>query len=130
MSCNCIRCVPENLGTYRATTSVDGNKLVITLCNVCSKYLVQGDRISFYIPHCITYPTTAIKNAVVSINGTEFDLIKNGDVKWDQIRSRTCYACVIGTEEPTLTVLNDLCKSAFAYPTYQTNCSTFEKVEA
>ncbi len=122
------RCTPKFLGRYPATATADGNKLVIDLQNVCCENIVQGDKISFFIPHCITYPSTAIKGVEVTINGTEFTAIKFGDVKWDQIKNRTCYTGIIGTEEPTITIISNLCCSKFEYPVYQTNCSTFEKV--
>ncbi len=127
MSCT-TRCVPKMLGTYRATTEVSGNTLLITLDSVCPELIIQGDKIRFFIPSCIDYPQTKINNVKVNINGTEFTAIKYGNVKWDAIKSRTCYCGVIGTEAPTITILNDLPCSKFDYPVYKTNCSTFEKV--
>ncbi len=128
MSCT-TRCVPKMLGTFRATTSVSGNNLIISLSNVCSCTIIQGDKIRFFIPSCIDYPQTKINNVKVEINHTEFTAIKFGNVKWDTIKSRTCYCGVIGTESPTITILNELPCSKFDYPVYDTTCTTTESTE-
>ncbi len=125
---SCTRSNPIYLGRYKATTEVDSNTLKIVLSDICPDLIVQGDRLSFFIPCSITYPSTAINDVVVEINGSDFKGIKFGDVKWDQIRSRTCYTVVLGTEEPTATFLNDLPCSSYDYPAYTTNSNTFEVV--
>lgn len=125
-----MRCKPKYLGGYAAETTTDGNKLVVEIQDFTSEYIVQNDKLSFVIQSCISYPSTKINNVVLSINKAEFDLVKIGNVKWDQIKAGVCYTVVIGTEEPTATVMNTLPCSKFDYPTYQTNTtsSTFEKV--
>lgn len=124
------RCCPINFGRYRATAEADGSNLIVTLVGFCPELLIQGDRVNFYIDKCISYPTTKINNVKISVNGSEFTAIKIGNVKWDQLKARQNYCGVFGTESPTITILNDLPCSKFDYPTYTTNCNTFEKVEA
>lgn len=130
MSCSCTRCTPKYFGGLRATAVADGNNLIITICNFCPSLIIQGDKLSFVIQKCFDYPDTKINNVKISVNGTEFDAIRFGNVKWDQISSRVCYTGVFGTEEPTLTILNDLPRSKYDYPEYSTACTTAEETDA
>ncbi len=120
------RCKPIDFGFRKAYTEVDGNKLVIYVEGFCPEYIIQGDKLTFAITSCITYPTT-INNAVLNVNGTEFNLIKFGNVKWDQIKSRVAYCGIFGTEEPTITILNKLPCSKFDYTVYSTTSTTEEE---
>lgn len=128
MSCSCTRCTPTYFGGFKATAEADGNNLLITICDFCPDTIIQGDRLSFVIQKCFDYPDTKINNVKIVVNGTEFDAIRVGNVKWDQISRRVCYTGVFGTEEPTFTILNDLPCSKYDYPTYTTTSNTFEKV--
>ncbi len=122
------RCTPVDFGFRFAETSTDGQKLIINIESFCPETLIQGDKLAFCINKCITYPSTALGNVFVNVNGTDFQLIKIGEVKWDQLKSRVKYYIVFGTESPTATVLNNLPCSKYNYPTYTTTSNTFEKV--
>lgn len=130
MSCNCTRCHPVDFGFRRAYTEADGNKLVIYIKDLCPSEIIQGDSLIFAICDCITYPSTKIGNVIVNINGTEFDAIKFGNVKWDQVKPRKPYRIVLGTEEPSATFLTDSCHSKFDYPVYDTTSTTSVEEEA
>lgn len=129
MSC-CTRCKPIHFGFRKATTSVDGNKLLITINDFCPDLIIQGDSLNFAICSCITYPQTKINGVEVVVNGTSFTGIKFGDVYWDQIKNRTQYHIVFGTAEPTATFLDALPCSKYDYPTYSTTSTTTEETEA
>lgn len=122
---NTQRCCPKFLGRFPAVANVGGETLVLTLQNVCCQQIIQGDKISFYIPQCFDYPQT-IGNVVVKINDTNFGAFKFGNLKSDQIKKRTCYTGVIGTEQPSITLISDVCPSKFDYPNYSTTCTTSE----
>lgn len=121
-------CCPVYHGVHHATATADGNSLVITLKHFCPAYILQGDRVTFIVTHCITYPQTKINDVKIDVNGTEFTATKFGDVKWDQIKNRTPYTIVFGTDDLTATILHELPPSRYDYPVFTTTSTTTEEV--
>lgn len=109
----------EGVRVLKGTAALNaGNNLVITLPNIST--ITNGQIIRFCITNAFDKTTNPLGTVSVSINGTDFALLTKfgNNVRIDQLCSRRPYTVGVGAQTPSMTVLNCLPISGFAFPTY------------
>lgn len=117
MCMGCNECNANSKKVVRATASVSGANLILTLPDMDT--IINGDIIHFCIINAVdqTNPTGTV---TVAVNGASFTLLSRygNDLRIDQLKSRKIYTVGVGAQTPTMVMLSCVPETTFSFPTY------------